>query len=108
MFCKYSKKKFTNKNFIYEHINVYDKDTVIYKDFKGNGREFAKKIGYDFYPTTLFFNENAEIILVEVGYRDNKAMPNEKRFYIMLNYIDSKSYLKMDYEDYEFNIEEEL
>ncbi|MEA3229051.1 MAG: thioredoxin family protein [Campylobacterota bacterium] len=101
-------KAFTDKSFIYEHINVYDKDHIRYKDFSGDGRQFAKSIGYDFYPTTLFFDNKSDIVFIEVGYRDNKLLPNENRFYRILNYIDSKSYKKMDYEDYEFKIEEEL
>ncbi len=101
-------KAFIDKNFIYVHINVYEKDSVIYKNFQGNGREFAKKIGYDFYPTSLFFNEKKDLILPEVGYIDNEIKSNEQRFFTILNYISSKSYKKMDYEDYVFDIQEEL
>ncbi len=101
-------KSFMDENFIFEHINVYEKDRVTYKNFSGNGREFAKKVGYDFYPTTLFFDENREMIFAEVGYIDNSGMPNEKRFFSILNFISSKSYKKMDYEDYIFDIGEEL
>ncbi len=101
-------KAFIDKNFIYVHINVYEKDSVIYKSFQGNGREFAKKIGYDFYPTSLFFNEKKDLILPEVGYIDNEIKSNEQRFFTILNYISSKSYKKMDYEDYVFDIQEEL
>ena len=101
-------KLFIEKNFIFVHINVWEKDKVIYKDSITNGRDFAKNIGYDFYPTSLFFDDNAEMIYAEVGYKDNEASPNEKRFLTILNYINSKSYKTMDYEDYEFDIQEEL
>ncbi len=97
-----------SKKFIYEHINVYEDDTIHYNNFMGTGREFAKKIGYDFYPTTLFFDSKANIILSEVGYIDNEKKPNEKRFFSILNFIVSKAYLKMDFEDYSFDILEEL
>jgi len=99
---------FTNKNFVYEHINVYDNDNITYKEFKGSGRQFAKSIGYDFYPTTLFFDANAKIVYSEVGYRDNQKNPNEEKFLRILNFIDSKSYNSMDFEGFEFQIEEEL
>jgi thioredoxin-related protein len=101
-------KAFTDKYFVYEHINVYEKDRVYYKDFKGSGRDFAKKLGYDFYPTTLFFDNKANIIHAEVGYRDNDKEPNDKRFYTILNFIESLSYKKIEYEEYEFEIKEEL
>jgi len=101
-------KSFIDKNFIFVHINVWEKDRVIYKGFDGNGREFAKSVGYDFYPSSLFFDNDSNIVYAEVGYRDNSKTPNEKRFYSILNFIESNSYKKMDFEDYEFDIQEEL
>lgn len=101
-------KVFIEKNFIFVHINVWEKDIVTYKDFQGSGREFAKEVGYDFYPSSLFFDDKAEIIFAEVGYKDNESSPNEKRFFTILNFIQTLSYKKMDYEDYAFDIKEEL
>ena len=101
-------KSFINQHFIFVHININEDDRVIYKKFDGSGRDFAKKVNYDFYPSSLFFDDNAEIVHSEVGYRDSKISPNEKRFFTILNFIESKSYKTMDYEDYEFNIKEEL
>ena len=101
-------KAYTDKYFIYEHINVYDKDVVTYGTFKGNGREFAQHIEYDFYPTTLFFSEEAKMVYEEFGYIDNSKIPNEKRFLRILNFVNSKSYKKMEFEDYMFEIKEEL
>ena len=101
-------KAFTDKYFVYEHINVYDKDIVTYRDFKGSGREYAREIGYDFYPTTLFFDDNAKMIYEEFGYIDNAKMPNEKRFLRILNFVASKSYKTMEFEEYSFDIKEEL
>lgn len=101
-------KAFTDKYFVYEHINVYDKDIVTYRDFKGSGREYAREIGYDFYPTTLFFDDNAKMIYEEFGYIDNTKMPNEKRFLRILNFVSSKSYKTMEFEEYTFEIKEEL
>ncbi len=101
-------KEYLTKYFIYEHINIRDRDLIRYKDFKGNGREFAKHVGYDFYPSSLFFDENKEIIFGEAGYINSKISPNEKRFYTILYFIQSKAYKKQDYDDYLFDIEEEF
>ncbi len=91
-------KSYISKNFIYEHINVKENDTVTYESFKGNGREFAKHVGYDFYPTCLFFNSDGELVFVEVGYIDKKSMSNEDRFYKILKYVNSKSYKEMEFD----------
>ncbi len=99
---------FVSKNFIFIQINVYEKDSIKYKEFRGNASEFAKEIGYDFYPTSIFFDYEGEIIFSEVGFIDSDKEPNETRFYKILNYINSRSYEKIDYEDYRFNFEEEF
>ena len=101
-------KSFIDENFIFVHINVYEKDSIKYKDFRGNGREFAKEIGYDFYPTSLFFDNMGEMIFTEVGFIDSNKKPNEKRFYKILNYIQSNSYEKIDYDNYKFNFKKEF
>ena len=99
---------FIDKNFIFIHINVYEKDSVKYQDFRGNGLEFAKDIGYNFYPSSLFFNDEGDMILSEVGFIDKDKEPNEERFYKILNFIKSKSYEKMNISDYKFKIKKEL
>lgn len=101
-------KSFIDKNFIFVHINVYEKDTVKYQDFRGNGLEFAKDVGYNFYPSSLFFNDRGDIVLSEVGFIDRDKEPNEKRFYKILNFIESKSYENINFSDYKLKIKEEL
>ena len=101
-------KAFIDKNFIFIHINVYEKDSVKYQDFRGNGLEFAKDIGYNFYPSSLFFNDEGDMVLSEVGFIDKDKEPNEERFYKILNFIKSKSYEKMNISDYKFKIKKEL
>ena len=101
-------KAFIDKNFIFIHINVYEKDSVKYQDFRGNGLEFAKEIGYNFYPSSLFFNDEGDMVLSEVGFIDKDKEPNEERFYKILNFINSKSYEKMNISDYNFKINKEL
>jgi len=101
-------KTFIDKNFIFAHINVYEKDSIIYKEFKGSGREFAKEVGCDFYPSSLFLNDDGEMVFSEVGFIDSDKRPNEKRFYKILQFIKSYSYKKIDFSDYKFDIKEEL
>ncbi len=101
-------KELIEKYFVYEHINISDKDVITYKGFKGNGQEFAKHVGYDLYPSSLFFAENKEIIFGEAGYIDSNILPNEKRFYVILKYIQSQSYKERDYDRYIFDMQEEL
>jgi len=101
-------KDFIDENFIFVHINVYEKGTVKYQNFSGNSLEFAKEIDFNFYPSSLFFDDEGDIIFAEVGFVDNKKMPNEKRFYKILNFIKSKSYEKSDFADYKFKINKEL
>ncbi|WP_294962211.1 thioredoxin fold domain-containing protein [Sulfurimonas sp.] len=92
------------KKFVFVHININEKDKVMYKDFVGNGRAFAKHIGYNFYPTSLFFDSNNKLIYAVPGYKD------EKIFFSILKYIDSKSYKTMEFESYvnEADFNEEL
>lgn len=101
-------KEFIEKYFIYEHINIRDKDVITYKGFKGNGQEFAKHMGYAFYPSSLFFDKNKELIFGEAGYIDSNVLPNEKRFYTILHFIQTKVYKEQEYDHYVFDIKEEL
>ncbi|MFT7002943.1 MAG: thioredoxin-related protein [Sulfurimonas sp.] len=97
-------KSLIEKKFIFIHIDIYDKDEVTYKDFKGNGRSFAKFMGYDFYPTSLFYDNNKELIYAVPGYQ------NKKIYSEILEYIDSKSYHTMEFEEFknELDFKEEL
>ncbi len=100
--------EFIEKNFIFIHINVYEKDSVKYDGFRGNGLEFAKEIGYNFYPSSLFFADDGEIIFAEVGFIDKQSISNQERFYKILNFIQSRSYENIDYSEYKFELKEEL
>lgn len=80
------------KGFVFEHINVYDNDTITYKSFKGNGKAFAKKVGYSFYPSSLFLDKDAEIVFAAPGYIE------ERDFAVMLKFVQSGAYKKMGYD----------
>jgi len=101
-------KNFIDKNFLFVHINVYEEDTIEYQSFSGNGYEFAKEIGFNFYPSSLFFDDEGDIIFAEVGFVDNKKMSNEERFYKILNFIKSKSYENSDFSNYKFKSDKEF
>lgn len=96
--------EFIRKNFLFVHINVSEDDSITYKEQTGSGKNFAKFIGYNFYPSSLFLNKNLELVYAIPGYQ------NEKNFYYMLNYVQSRSYQTQEYREYynthKFNIEE--
>jgi thioredoxin-related protein len=87
-------KEIVEKKFLFVHININENDNVTYKNFKGGGKEFAKHVGYNFYPTSLFFDDEKDISYAVPGYRD------EKIFNVILNYVDSKSYKKISFRKY--------
>jgi len=80
------------KSYLFSHINISENDEIIYKTFKGNGKAFAKKVGYNFYPSSLFLNEKADLIFAAAGYIE------EKDFLIMLEYVDSGAYRRVKYD----------
>ena len=79
------------KDFIFVDINVKDEGLVSLNDFKGSKHEFAKFIDFDMYPSSLFFNQNGELVYDEVGYRD------EDKFLKILQLVNSKAYIDMEY-----------
>lgn len=91
-------KHFIDKKFYFVHLNVSKNDRVSYKNFSGNTREFAKHMGFDFYPTSLFFSKDTLVHKV-FGYRD------EVEFYKILKYIQTKSYKQVDYNTFENNFD---
>lgn len=79
------------KDFAYLHINIMEDDVVTYNGFKGNGRDFAKHVGYNIYPSSLFVNSANEMIFAIPGYQD------KDQFLLVLKYIDSGAYKTMGY-----------
>jgi thioredoxin-related protein len=78
-----------NKDFYYLDINTDDTGTIIFKDFKGTPKEFAKYFNIKMYPTVLFIDKG-EIVYYVHGYR------NIDKFNWILKYVASKSIGKMD------------
>ncbi|MHC3995806.1 thioredoxin family protein [Thiomicrolovo sp. ZZH C-3] len=75
-------------------ININDDDTVTFKDFKGSGHDFAKHVGYNFYPSSLFIDADAEIIFAAPGYVEEKDFTN------MLDYVSSGAHKTMTYDSF--------
>jgi len=80
------------QSFLFVQINVSENDTVTYKTFKGSGKAFAVRIGYNFYPSSLFLNESADIIFAAAGYIE------EGDFKKMLTFVESGRYKIMSYD----------
>jgi thioredoxin-related protein len=81
-------------NFVMIQINVSEDDTITYKNFTGSGREFAKYVDYNFYPSSIFIDETKEVIDAEIGYIE------EDEFYTMLRYINTDAYKSMDIDEF--------
>ena len=75
-------------------INVYEHDTVIYRKTHSSAKAFAKKIGYDFYPSSIFMNAHSNIVFAAPGYIE------EGPFLDMLKFVAQKSYLTQTYETF--------
>ncbi|WP_345970099.1 MULTISPECIES: thioredoxin family protein [Sulfurimonas] len=75
-------------------ININDDDTVMFKEFRGSGHDFAKHVGYNFYPSSLFLDADGEIIFAAPGYVE------EKDFFKMLDYVSSGAHKSMTYDSF--------
>lgn len=93
-------KELLKKDFVFLHINISEEDVVKYKGFTGNGRDFAKHVGYNIYPSSLFLNSVNEIIYAVPGYQD------KDQFLLILKYIDSSAYKTMDYQAFKKKMEQ--
>lgn len=82
------------KDFIFVDINIADAGEVSFKNFKGSRQDFAKFLGYDFYPSTIFLSSNKDLVYAQPGYQE------EDKYFKILRYINSRSYDEMELEDF--------
>jgi len=82
------------KNFIMLDIHIDHDDTVTFGDFKGTKKEFAKEINVNTYPATLFMDKYKKIVYRANGYK------NIDEFMVLLKFISSQSYKKIDLETF--------
>ena len=87
-------KELIKKDFVFLQINISENDVVKYKNFSGNGRDFAKYVDYNIYPSSLFLNSANEIVYATPGYQD------KDQFLVTLKYVDSGAYKKMGYQTF--------
>lgn len=88
-----------NKNFLYVDIYTANKDDIIFKDFQGSFKEFSTYIGAFVYPSTIFMNNDGEVIHTAIGYR------NIDEYYAEITYVSTENYKKMDLESYILKLE---
>ena len=102
-FCEKMVFEFEDKNisnilkskFIFLDINRDDDDTILYKGKEKSNREFIKSIGIDFFPTTIFMDNNQTIIYSIVGYRNGNIIKD------ILLYISTGTYKDKTFEEFE-------
>lgn len=82
------------RNFVFVDLYTQESGTIIFKEFKGSRKAFAKSLGYDFYPTTVFIDNKKNIINITPGLREQDYYMN------VLKYISTKKYEEMEFETY--------
>lgn len=87
------------KDFVFVDIYTGDKGEVVYKDFKGSKKEFAKKMKVFTYPTTQFRSASSKIIHEARGYR------NTDEYLTEIKYIASRAYKRTDLETFAEDLE---
>ena len=87
-------KELITKDFVYLHINISEDDVVKYKNFKGSGRDFAKNVGYNIYPSSLFLDTKGEMIHAVPGYQD------KDQFLLVLKYVNSRVYKTIGFQSF--------
>jgi len=90
--------EYMQSNYEIVHINVSYKDIFIYKGKKSGGHCLAKRIGYAFYPSSLFLDKNGDIAYPVVGYK------NEYEFLVILQYFKEDYYKTMTLKEYKKKI----
>lgn len=91
-------KEYIDENFRLFPINITTDKKITYKGKTTTGLDFAIKIGYNFYPSTLFFNQKGELDYAAAGYI------NEQDFLLILKFIKSGAFHNMDLESYQKSI----
>jgi len=87
-------KKEIDEKFVFVDIFTKESGDVSFKNFRGSRRAFAKHLGYDFYPSSIFLDGQGKIVNATPGAREQDFFIN------VLNYISSKEYKEMEFETY--------
>lgn len=87
-------KNYMDKNFVLIDINIDDHEKVLFNNISYSKQDFADQLEVDFFPTVIFFDEEAEITYMARGYR------KIQKFQKILKFIHTKSFEKVDFFDY--------
>ena len=87
-------KSILRDRFSFVSVNVSESDTIVYEKTVYTAKNFAKKIGYDFYPSTLFFDGSGTIVFAVPGYVETAP------FLDVLHYVSQDAYLRQSYETF--------
>ncbi len=82
------------KDFIFVDIDISDSEEIVFDDFNGSKHEFAKSLGFDFYPSSVFIDGEEEVVYGQAGYKD------EDKFLKTLRFVESRSYEDMGIDDF--------
>lgn len=96
--------KLIDKSFILIDIYTADKRDIIFKEFKGSPKEFAKHTKATAYPATLFIDTDSKVFYKAIGYR------NTQEYVYELKYVINNSYKEMPLDEFivKMEIEDEL
>ncbi len=81
-------------HFVFVDIYIKESGQIKFNDFVGSRQDFARHIGYDFYPTSAFIDSTMKIVHITPG------MMDQDEYMKVLNYISTKDYRKMDFQTY--------
>jgi len=87
-------KKEMDEKFVFVDIFTKESGDVSFKNFTGSRRAFAKYLGYDFYPSSIFLDGQGKIVNATPGAREQDFFIN------VLNYVSRKEYKEMEFETY--------
>ncbi len=87
---------YLNENFTFVAVNVSDQ--VIYNNRGMSGLDFAKLMGYNFYPSSLLLDNDKKIKYAIAGYK------NELEFMVILKYLKGKALDTMTLEAYKISV----
>ena len=82
------------KSFIFVDIDIADTGKIIFDGFKGNRQEFAKSLGFNFYPSSVFIDGENEVVYGQAGYKD------EEKYLKILRFVESYSYKEMHIDEF--------
>lgn len=100
--------EFIQNNYKIIHINVTLHDEITYKGKVSGGICLAKDFGYNFYPSVLFLDKNADVEYASLGYK------SENEFLAILKYVKEGFNKTMSLDiykekiNYQANLEDEI